>query len=144
MTTNSWPCATTGRRRARRHFERVLTQFDPQGSPVRECPCLPDSRTVIVDGFSPVRDALSPVVVNGGPWQRTLTPVQFGRLRAAHGLSDAELLRALRPEHLAPCYGFVQVDPYEDTPALPRVRYWRAAETGGWEFAARCGRQPAL
>ena len=189
-------------RRARRRFERVLTQFDPQGPPVRECPRQPDSRggrfdyfwrtrdlihgrrleaaqagapdtaqpvavfvhghthlvdwrqrvlemtrlgrTVIVDGFSPVRDALSPVVVNGGPWQRTLTPVQFGRLRAEHGLSDAELLRVLRPEHLAPCYGFVQVDPYEDTPALPRVRYWRAAETGGWEFAARCGRQPAL
>lgn len=189
-------------RRARRRFERVLTQFDPQGPPVRECPRPPDSRggrfdyfwrtrdlihgrrleaaqagapeaaqpvavfvhghthlvdwrqrvlemtrlgrTVIVDGFSPVRDALSPVVVNGGPWQRTLTPVQFGRLRAEHGLSDAGLLRALRPEHLAPCYGFVQVDPYEDTPALPRVRYWRAAETGGWEFAPRCGRQPAL
>lgn len=189
-------------RRARRRFERVLTQFDPQGPPVRECPRQPDSRggrfdyfwrtrdlihgrrleaaqagapdtarpvavfvhghthlvdwrqrvlemtrlgrTVIVDGFSPVRDALSPVVVNGGPWQRTLTPVQFGRLRAEHGLSDAGLLRVLRPEHLAPCYGFVQIDPYEDTPALPRVRYWRMAGTGGWEFAPRCGRQPAL
>ncbi len=189
-------------RRARRRFERVLTQFDPQGPPVRECPRLPDSRgglfdyfwrtrdlvyggrleaaqdgapaaagpiavfvhnhthlvdwrqsvleltrlgrTVIVDGFSPVRNALSPVVVNGGPWQRTITPVQFGRLRAEHGLSDAELLRTLQPEHLAPCYGFVQIDPYEDAPALPAIRYWRQAEIGDWEMAARCGRQPAL
>ncbi len=189
-------------RRARRRFERVLTQFDPQGPPVRECPRRPDSRgglfdyfwrtrdrvyggrladaqaaapdgarpiavfvhnhthlvdwrqsvleltrlgrTVIVDGFSPVRNALSPVVINGGPWQRTITPVQFGRLRGEHGLSDAELLRALRPEHLAPCHGFVQVDPYADTPALPAIRYWRQAESGEWEMASRCGRQPAL
>ena len=189
-------------RRARRRFERVLTQFDPQGPPVRECPRLPDSRgglfdyfwrtrdlvyggrleaaqdgapaatgpiavfvhnhthlvdwrqsvleltrlgrTVIVHGFSPVRNALSPVIINGGPWQRTITPVQFGRLRAEHGLSDAELLEALQPEHLAPCYGFVQIDPYDDTPALPAIRYWRQAESGGWEMAARCGRQPTL
>ena len=188
-------------RRARRRFERPLTQFHPQGPPVRECPRLPDSRgglfdyfwrtrdliyggrleaaqaarsaerpigvfvhnhthlvdwrqsvleltrlgrTVIVDGFSPVRNALSPVVINGGPWQRTITPVQFGRLRAEHDLSDAELLRALRPEHLAPCYGFVQIDPYEETPALPAIRYWRQVEGGGWEVAARCGRQPRL
>ena len=189
-------------RRARRRFERVLTQLDPQGPPVRECPRLPDSRgglfdyfwrtrdliyggrleaaqasapatarpiavfvhnhthlvdwrqsvlestrlgrTVIVDGFSPVRDALSPVVINGGPWQRTITPVQFGRLQAEHDLSDAELLRALRPEHLASCYGFVQIDPYDDTPALPVTRYWRQAEGGDWEIAARCGRQPEL
>ena len=189
-------------RRARRRFERVLTQFDPQGPPVRECPRLPDSRgglfdyfwrtrdlvyggrleaaqdgapaaagpiavfvhnhthlvdwrqsvleltrlgrTVIVHGFSPVRNALSPVVINGGPWQRTITPVQFGRLQAEHGLSDAELLGALRPEHLAPCHGFVQIDPYEDTPVLPAIRYWRQAESGDWEMAARCGRQPEL
>ncbi|MCY4027110.1 MAG: hypothetical protein OXH75_12460 [Acidobacteria bacterium] len=190
-------------RRARRRFERVLTQFDPQGPPVRECPRHPDSRgglfdyfwrtrdriygdrlleaqagrppdappiavfvhnhtllvdwrqrvleltrlgrTVIVDGFSPVRNALAPVVINGGPWQRTITPVQFGRLRAEHGLSDAELLEALRPEHLPPCYGFVRIDPYEGTPALPAIRYWRATEEGtGWEMAGTCGRQPVL
>ena len=58
MTTNSWPCATTGRRRARRHFERVLTQFDPQGSPVRECPCLPDSRSGRFDYFWRTRDLI--------------------------------------------------------------------------------------
>ena len=189
-------------RRARRRFERPLTQFDPQGPPVRECPRLPGSRgglfdyfwrtrdlvyggrleaaqaaapdtarpiavfvhnhthlvdwrqsvleltrlgrTVIVDGFSPVRGALSPVIVNGGPWQRTMTPVQFGRLQAEHGLSDADLLNRLRPENLAPCYGFVRIDPYDDAPALPAIRYWRQAESGDWELAARCGRQPEL
>ena len=190
-------------RRARRRFERVLTQFDPQGPPVRECPRHSDSRgglfdyfwrtrdrlygdrlqeaqagrpqgappiavfvhnhtllvdwrqrvleltrlgrTVIVDGFSPVRNALAPVVVNGGPWQRTITPVQFGRLRAEHGLSDAELLEALRPEHLPPCYGFVRIDPYDDTPGLPAIRYWRQAEDGdAWEMAGTCGREPRL
>ena len=189
-------------RRARRRFERPLTQIDPQGPPVRECPRLPDSRgglfdyfwrtrdltyggrleavqaarpsggwpiavfvhshthlvdwrqsvleltrlgrTVIVDGFSPVRNALTPVVINGGPWQRTITPVQFDRLREAHGLSDAELLRALQPEHLAPCYSFVRIDPYDETPALPATRYWRQAVSGDWEIVGACGRQPEL
>ena len=189
-------------RRSRRRLERYLTQNDPQGPPVAECPRLPDSRggqfdyfwrtrdliygrrlatvqaglpdrgrpiavyvhghtqlvdwrqrillstsqgrPVIVDGFSPVRDALAPVVVNGGAWQRTITPVQYARLQAASGLSDAELMRALRPEHLAPCYSFVQVDPYEGVPAAPRIRYWREAESGEWELAATCDREPAL
>ena len=189
-------------RRARRRFERYLTQIDPQGPPVAECPRQPDSRggqfdyfwrtrdliygrrletvqaalpdrgrpiavfvhshtqlvdwrqrvlvstsqgrPVIADGFSPVRDALTPVVINGGAWQRTITPVEFLRLQAAAGLSAAELLRALRPEHLAPCYSFVRIDPYEGTPAAPAVRYWRQAEGGAWEFAGECGRQPEL
>ena len=187
-------------RRARRRFERYLTQLDPQGPPVAECPRLPDSRggqfdyfwrtrdlifgrrletvqtgraasehpiavfvhshthlvdwrqrvllstsqgrPVIADGFSPVRDALAPVVVNGGAWQRTITPVEFLRLQAAGDLSSAELLGALRPEHLAPCYSFVQIDPYDVTPAAPAVRYWRQAEGGPWELASECGRQP--
>ena len=189
-------------RRSRRRLERYLTQNDPLGPPVAECPRLPDSRggqfdyfwrsrdliygdrletvqaglpdrrrpiavfvhghtqlvdwrqrillstsqgrPVIVDGFSPVRDALAPVVVNGGAWQRTITPVQFLRLQAASGLSDAELMRTLRPEHLAPCYGFVQIDPYDATPAAPRIRYWREAEGGDWELAAVCDREPEL
>ena len=189
-------------RRSRRRLERYLTQNDPLGPPVAECPRRPDSRggqfdyfwrsrdliygdrleavqaglpdrgrpiavfvhghtqlvdwrqrillstsqgrPVIVDGFSPVRDALAPVVVNGGAWQRTITPVQYARLQAASGLSDAELMRKLQPEHLAPCYSFVQVDPYDVTPAAPRIRYWREAESGGWELAAVCGREPEL
>ena len=56
----------------------------------------------------------------------------------------ADWLRAMHPEHLAPCYGFVQIDSHEYTPALLRIRYWRPVESGGWEFAVSCGRQPAL
>ena len=187
-------------RRARRRFERPLTQIDPQGPPVSECPRVLESRggqfdyfwrtrdriygdrlatvqaslpigdkpiavfvhghthlvdwrqrvlemtslgrDVIVDGFSPVRDALFPVVVNGGAWQRTITPVQLGRLADEQDLSDRELLRTLQPEHLAPCYSFVQIEPYEETPPAPTVRYWRRDEQGEWELGPSCGRQP--
>lgn len=191
-------------RRARRRFERYVTQIDPRGPPVSECPRLAQSRggqfdyfwrtrdltyggridavqlgrptrstlrpiaifvhghthlvdwrqrvlqmtrlgrEVIADGFSPARDALSPVVINGGAWQRTITPVQFGRLQAVHGMSDVELLTILRPEHLAPCYSFVQVEAYAETPERPAIRYWRQAENGQWALAAACGRQPTL
>lgn len=189
-------------RRARRRFERYLTQNDPRGPPVRECPRVAESRggqfdyfwrtrdrvygdaiaaadarrssnlspiaifvhghthlvdwrqrvlqmtrlgrEVIVDGFSPVRNALAPVVINGGAWQRTITPVQFGRLQAVHGMSDVELLTTLQPEHLAPCYSFVQVEAYAETPERPAIRYWRQTENGQWALASACGRQPTL
>ena len=193
-------------RRSRRRFERILTQLDPQGPVVAECPREPKTRgaafdyfwrtrdlvfsrqlelaqqrlgddssgpearpigvfvhghthlvdwrqrvlgitsqgdTVILDGFSPVRGALAPVVVNGGAWQRTVTPVQLEALKQAHVLTDAELLETLRPEHLAPCYSFVQVEPYEETPGLPVIRYWRQGPDG-WEMAALCDVLPSL
>jgi UDP-2,3-diacylglucosamine pyrophosphatase LpxH len=190
-------------RSARRRFERPLTQIDPQGPPVAECPRAPNSRggqydyfwrsrdlmfggrlraieadallgqrpvaiyvhshthlvdwrqrvleltrlgrPVIVDGFSPVRNALSPVVVNGGAWQRTITPVQFARLQEASSLSDAGLLEELRPEDLPACYSFVHVAPYDEIPSAPTIRYWRQDEaTGDWGMASRCGLQPFL
>ena len=85
--------------------------------------------TIPMEGFSPVRGALTPVVINGGAWQRTITPVQLGRLQAERGLGYDELLRELQPEHLAPCYSFVHIPPYTDTPS-PSVRYWRQAAGG--------------
>ena len=193
-------------RRSRRRFERILTQFDPQGPVVTECPREPATRgaafdyfwrardlvfsrrlevvqewltdrgddpdappiavfvhghthlvdwrqrvleitsqgeTVIVDGFSPVAGALAPVVVNGGAWQRSVTPVQLEALKQEHGLTDTELFEALRPEHLAPCYSFVQIEPYDETPVLPVIRYWRRGPDD-WEMAASCGVQPSL
>ena len=99
--------------------------------------------TVIVDGFSPVRGALAPVMVNGGAWQRSVTPVQLEALKQAHQLTDAELFETLRPEHLAPCYSFVQIEPYYDSPALPVIRYWRHGPDG-WEVAASCDLQPGF
>ena len=91
-----------------------------------------------MEGFSPARGALSPIVINGGAWQRTITPAQYERLRTERAISDDELLRSLQPEQLAPCYGFVRIPPYTDTPA-PAVRYWREAD-GQWGVAGGCGR----
>jgi UDP-2,3-diacylglucosamine pyrophosphatase LpxH len=89
-----------------------------------------------MEGFSPVRGALTPIVINGGAWQRTITPVQYERIRAERSLSDAQLLRVLQPEDLASCYSFVRIPPYVDAPS-PVVRYWR--ETGGsWGFGSSC------
>ena len=181
-------------RRARRRFERILTQLDPLGPPGAECPRtaettgprfeyfwqsrdrlflrhleraeggdrpvavfvhghthLADYRqgnftrveaggAYVVDGFSPVRDAVTPVVINGGAWQRTVTPVMLDRAKEARGMSDAELLRALQPEQLPPCYSFVQIDPYDDRPGPPALRYWRQADDGAWGMAGGCGR----
>ena len=182
-------------RRARRRFERILTQIDPLGPPVAECPRteettgprfeyfwqsrdrlfqrqlerrrgegapiavfihghthLADFRQdnftrveaggrYVVDGFSPVRDAVTPIVINGGAWQRTVTPVMLDRFRNDRGSSDIELLEALQPEQLPPCYSFVEVDAYTARPDPPQLRYWREGEGGGWAMARGCGRR---
>src|SRR5207237_1631534 len=92
-----------------------------------------------MEGFSPVRGALTPNVVNGGAWQRTITPVQLERLKAERGMSDRDLLRSLSPEDLPPCYSFVHIRPYTDAPA-PHVRYWQQSPGGEWTLGAACGR----
>ena len=180
-------------RRARRRFERILTQLDPTGPPLAECPRIPETDaprfeyfwgsrdrvfgrhleqltdprpvavmvhghthladyrqgnftrveaglTWVVDGFSPVRGAATPVVINGGAWQRTVTPRQLDEHRRRLGLSEAELLESTQPEQLPPCYSFVQIDPYDERPDPPVVRYWRQDRDGTWMMAPRCGR----
>ena len=180
-------------RRARRRFERILTQIDPLGPPVVECQRTPETtgpkfayfwqsrdrrflrrleqledgeriavfvhghthladyrqgnftrveagRLYVVDGFSPVPNAVTPVVINGGAWQRTVTPVMLDRLKEDRGVSDAELLDALEPEQLPPCYSFVQIDAYGDGPGRPALRYWRQGDDGVWAMASGCGR----
>ena len=57
-------------------------------------------------------------------------------------LTDTELLEMLQPEHLAPCYSFVQIEPYTETPGLPVIRYWRHPPEG-WEMAAACDILPS-
>jgi hypothetical protein len=91
-----------------------------------------------MEGFSPVRGALTPVVVNGGAWNRTITPVQLERLKAERGLPWHEFLQSLEPEALPPCYSFVLVPAYERDPA-PAVRYWRQSSDGTWDVASACG-----
>ena len=180
-------------RRARRRFERILTQLDPTGPPLTECPRTPETDaprfeyfwgsrdrvfrrhleqltdprpvavmvhghthladyrqgnftrveaglTYVVDGFSPVRGAATPIVINGGAWQRTVTPRQLDEHRRRLGLSEAELLESMQPEQLPPCYSFVQIDPYDERPDPPVVRYWRQDRDGTWMMAPRCGR----
>jgi UDP-2,3-diacylglucosamine pyrophosphatase LpxH len=181
-------------RRARRRFERILTQLDPTGPPPEECPRMSDTagpmfeyfwqsrdrlfgqyleqrstpdlpvavfvhghthlpdyrqgnftrveagRAYVVDGFSPVRNAVAPVVINGGAWQRTVTPVQLDRFVRERGQLDEETLGSLRLEQLPPCYSFVQIDPYVDEPEPPSLRYWRQDRDGRWGMARGCGR----
>ena len=180
-------------RRARRRFERILTQLDPTGPPLTECPRTPETAaprfeyfwrsrdrvfgrhleqladprpvavmvhghthladyrqgnftrveaglTYVVDGFSPVRGAAVPVVINGGAWQRTATPRQLDEHRRRLGVPEAELLESMQPEQLPPCYSFVQIEPYSERPGPPVLRYWRQAEDGSWAMGSRCGR----
>lgn len=87
--------------------------------------------TIPMQGFSPVRRSLTPVVINGGAWQRTITPVQLDR-RGDRPFS------ALTPDDLAPCYGFVAIEPSADGPA-PSVRSWRRDDAGAWSVGAECG-----
>jgi hypothetical protein len=92
-----------------------------------------------MEGFSPVRGALMPIVINGGAWQRTITPVQYERLRASRSMSDDVLLGSLQPDDLPACYSFVRIPGYTDTPA-PAVRYWRQMGSD-WRIAETWGTQ---
>jgi hypothetical protein len=88
--------------------------------------------TIPMQGFSPRRKALTPIVINGGAWQRTITPVQLDRR-----LSDRPF-SSLGPEDLAPCYSFVTIPSYTDAPS-PQVQYWRRDDTGVWTVGQDCG-----
>jgi hypothetical protein len=87
------------------------------------------------EGFSPFRDKLSPVAINGGAFQRVATPVQLRLLGAKKGLTtgnpqavDPQLIK-LQPDELPACYSFIDVRPYTDAPKAA-VRYWRRTEKG--------------
>jgi hypothetical protein len=134
-----------------RHLERVQDDDQPIAIFVHGHTHLADyrqgnfarveaGRAYVIDGFSPVRDAVTPVVINGGAWQRTLTPVMLDRFAQAREVSATELLRTLQPEQLPPCYSFVQIDAYDGRPGPPELRYWRQGEDGVWTMAGRCGR----
>lgn len=93
---------------------------------------------IAMEGFSPVRGKTTPVAINGGAWQRTITPVQLLRLADEQKASPSDVLRSLKIEELAPCYSFVQIES-ADEPA-PSVRYWRQAASGEWSISPGCGR----
>jgi hypothetical protein len=91
-----------------------------------------------MEGFSPVRGALAPLVINGGAWNRTITPVQLERLKAERKVSWHEFLTSLEAEALPPCYSFVHVPAYDREPS-PAVRFWRRGGDGAWSIAPACG-----
>ena len=93
---------------------------------------------IAMEGFSPVRGKTTPVAINGGAWQRTITPVQLLRLADERKASPSDALRSLKIEELAPCYSFVQIGSM-DEPA-PSVRHWRQAASGEWSIGPACGR----
>lgn len=100
------------------------------------------------EGFSPFRNKLSPVAINGGAFQRVITPVALRALAARRDRRAAtpqtidqtinpELIR-MQPDDLPACYSFIDVRPYTDAPKAV-VRYWRHTEKGGWEVGNNCG-----
>jgi hypothetical protein len=89
------------------------------------------------EGFSPVRGELTPIVINDGAWQRTITPVQLERRATETGVSITDLMGTMKPEDLPPCYSFVQIS-LENSAPVPAVRYWRQAGAG-WGFGGSCG-----
>ena len=93
---------------------------------------------IAMEGFSPVRGKTTPVAINGGAWQRTITPVQLLRLADERKASPSDALRALTIEELAPCYSFVQIDSADEP--VPAVRFWRQAASGEWSISPTCGR----
>ena len=88
-------------------------------------------------GFSPTQEGWQPEIVNTGAWQRVIYPLRLERTREAQGVPEQDMLRALQPEDLPPCYAFVRLAPYADVPD-PSLRYWRRGDGGEWEIAAAC------
>ena len=138
-----------------RHLEMVAKSLPARGKPigvfVHGHSQLPDRSQsganmisggllkIPMEGFSPVRRALTPIVINDGAWQRTITPVQLERLAADRGVPERELFSVLQPEDLAPCYSFVEIDLAAGAP-VPATKYWRQSAAGDWSIAATCGR----
>jgi len=90
------------------------------------------------EGFTPVRGSPTPIAINGGAWQRIVTPNQLEEVREETGLSDRDLMSGLTVERLPACYSFVLVPPYRDEP-IPAVRYWRQSAGGRGALAENCG-----
>ena len=72
----------------------------------------------------------TPVVLNTGAWQRTVTPFQIEEVIREKGSSGPDLLRDLQPEQLSGCYGVVWVEPYSGNP-IAQLRFWRADRRWG-------------
>jgi hypothetical protein len=131
------------------HLDRVRQALD-RASPLRQpISVLINGHRHLPDaGFVPARNGESPVVLNSGAWQRTVTPFQIEELMKDRNWSEAEMLRQVRPEDLPGCYGVVWIDPYTEHPT-PRFRFWREDRRWGGlgrdanNMAGACGQESA-
>src|SRR5262249_40639567 len=76
-----------------------------------------------------VRSTASVAILNTGAFQRLVEEDGFLTRVRAKNLSEAEGLRQLKPEDLAPCYGVVMV-PYRNGRPDPVARMWWMPDTG--------------
>lgn len=80
-------------------------------------------------------DRLRAQVVNTGAWQRVISPLEL-QSRAAN-VPESEVLQRLNVEDLPPCYSFIEVAPYKDSPS-PQLRYWRQEKDRRWSAGNDC------
>jgi hypothetical protein len=66
-------------------------------------------------------------VLNSGAFQRLVDDHRLRELAAERGIEVSQVLRALTPDDLAPCYAFVEVRWYGDTPHA-RLSAWHMGE----------------
>ena len=106
--------------------ERVRTTFAAEARAAQSIKVFALGHTHLAAAPVPLtRGGVTPVVLNAGAWQRTVTPFQIEEAMQARGWSEGDALRQLRPEDLPACYGVIWIEPYAGDPK-PRVRFWRS------------------
>jgi UDP-2,3-diacylglucosamine pyrophosphatase LpxH len=125
--------------------EQVRASLAADGRPSQSIKVVALGHTHLAAVPVPVtRGGITPVVLNAGAWQRTVTPFQIDETMQERSWSEGDALRQLRPEDLPACYGVIWIEPYATEPR-PRVRFWRG--DGRWGtlprdaagMAAACG-----
>ncbi len=113
------------------HLEQVHRTLARDGRPSQPKVFVQGHTHLAAAPVVPAQSGTSPVVLNAGAWQRTVTPFQIEQALEDRGGSSADLLRQLRPEELPACYGVVWIDPYTGDAPRARLRFWRADGTWG-------------
>jgi hypothetical protein len=111
-------------------FEQVRTALAADSRAAQSIKVLAFGHTHLPASPVPLtRSEVTPVVLNSGAWQRTVTPFQIEEVMRERTWTEGDVLRQLRPEDLPACYGVVWIEPYSGDPK-PRVRFWRS--DGRW------------
>lgn len=88
-------------------------------------------------GFVPGAQVDGPRILNSGAFKRVITPARFEAMKQERGVTTTELLKELGPEDLPPCYSYVVVEPYEETPDA-QLTHWQLSPDGQWGVGRRC------